>query len=567
MPGSSEFSNSRSHLKRKHVTDVYSSSSSRTETRSSPQGDPRIPRTGTSSVTLMHNACDEQRSNKSRKKNIDLDLLDFCMGGLHPFSIVEERGFKKLCRWIPGYELPTQSEFDSIMQEEYSNLHEKVVSQLSKVKNICLTAGMWTPLKTESYLALTGHYFNEELDMKTVLLGCCQLSDTSSTNIAEAIWKLVDKYDLKSKVNFMITNDALKAVREELGWKHFGCCADSLNSIVEDALENVKPQIEEVKQVVSYVKNSTSCCKMLEEYQIQHGQSPKPLIQALDTSWNSTFLMLKRFIELEDAVKSTLASVVRDAFKIKEEEWTLYKELCRILSPFDEITTSLMSDENYGTGSCIIAMTCCLSEECQRLLAKTGLSKKSRKTAQLLESGLKERFKAIEKSGTLSINTFLDPRFKTHGFSNQIEAMRTKERIRKMIVEMIAKAELITIPDNDEDDSSPWKTIDREICQGTPMSMALEEVDKFLSDKMLPREDASGNSTSPQEWWRLHKDRYPNLKKIYETKCNIVATSVLCEQIISETRLRLKSNRLTSSELEQIMFLVVNSPEKRFAGF
>ncbi|XP_044749613.1 zinc finger BED domain-containing protein 6-like [Coccinella septempunctata] len=533
---------------------------------------------------LMDSNSNEKISNE-RENKINLDLLEFCMGGFHPFSIVEERGFKKLCRWIPGYELPTQETLsNSIMTEQYSKLHEKVYRQLTtEVKSICLTAEMWTSLKTESYLALIGHYLNEELDQKTLLLGCCQLPDTSSTNIAEAIGKLVDKYHLRSKVNFIITDNAsniVRAVKDEFRWDHFCCYADSLNSIVKNALQHVEPQIDKVRKIVDHVNNSTSSSERLRKYQIQHGQDPKHLIQAVDTRWNSTFFMLKRFIELKDAVGSMLSRSVANPNELvmKKEDWQLCNELCQILSRFEELTRS-MSEEKYATGSTIIPVTTWLKDVCRTFSADKNISSRSRKTAQLLGSGLRERFKHIEKKDYMfALNTFLDPRFKNQKdlFSDPNEALETKERIRKMVAEIIEKQMATSgVSANfniDEDTRSPLKKYDRmvstSICQGTPMSMAQDEVKNFLSDKMLPRKDASGNPTCPQKWWKERQYVYPNLKIIYETKCNIVATSVPCDRMFSNSELELIMNarrtRLTSSKVEQIMFLNVNSPEGQF---
>lgn len=147
----------------------------------------------------------------------------------------------------------------SIMQEAYVKVDEDVKAKLqTEVQSICLTADMWTSLKTESYIALTGHYLTEGIELKTVLLGCCHFpGHHTADNIAAEINTLVETYEVKEKVNFMVTDNAaniVKAVKEVLGWKHFGCYTHSLNLIVEHALHLTKQQVDKVKRNVTHIK-------------------------------------------------------------------------------------------------------------------------------------------------------------------------------------------------------------------------------------------------------------------------------------------------------------------------
>ncbi|KAL0879640.1 hypothetical protein ABMA27_003355 [Loxostege sticticalis] len=384
------------------------------------------------------------------------------------------------------------------------NLYEIV--QL--VTSICLTADLWTSLKTESYIALTGLYLTEQLDFKTVLLGCCQFEGHhTSANIAAEIGVLVDKYGLRNKVNFMITDNAsnvVKAVKEELKWKHFGCYAHSLNLVVEDALKLVQPRIDKVKRIVMHVKKSNLSSERLQKHQVQQGQEPKRLIQSVDTRWNSTYYMLKRFVELEEAVRSILGFVDRSLPCLSPEDWTLYNQLCQILRPFEEITNS-MSGEKYITGSSVIIVTRCLKEACQKIIERTDLLPEASDTVHLLKAGLKDRFNMIEQSGTIALTTFMDPRFKMQGFLDQNEATKTRERVRKLVAALIAQNENpaapTTVSEDTGDDLSPWSIFDQMVAKssapGTPLSKAIKKVDMYLSDELLPRKDPAGKLSCP----------------------------------------------------------------------
>lgn len=102
-----------------------------------------------------------------------------------------------------------------------------------------------------------------------------------------------------------------------------------MNLVVEDALTVVKDILEKVKNIVAYFKGSSTATDKLRKYQVQQsGSIPKKLKQSVPTRWNSTFFMLQRFVELEEAVRATLALVQRD---IDEA----LSELASILQPFE----------------------------------------------------------------------------------------------------------------------------------------------------------------------------------------------------------------------------------------
>ncbi|KAJ8736971.1 hypothetical protein PYW07_000242 [Mythimna separata] len=199
--------------------------------------------------------------------------------------------------------------------------------------------------------------------------------------------------------------------------------------------------------------------------------------------------MLKRFVELEDAIRSTLAFADRNLPTINPEDWKLYDQLCSVLRPFEEICAS-MSGEKYITESSIIIVTRCLKEACQKLLNKTDLLPQAYDTVLLLKSGLEERFRFVETSGTFALATFMDPRFKMQGFSDQSEAMRTKETVRKLVAALIGEKEhatpatvstVVDVEEAAEPDLNPWNIFDKMVAsstaQGTPLSRAIKEVD------------------------------------------------------------------------------------------
>lgn len=52
---------------------------------------------------------------KLKKIKINSDILDLFIDSYQPFSLVEERAFKKFARWIPGYELPSRKTVSNVL--------------------------------------------------------------------------------------------------------------------------------------------------------------------------------------------------------------------------------------------------------------------------------------------------------------------------------------------------------------------------------------------------------------------------------------------------------------------
>lgn len=230
----------------------------------------------------------------------------------------------------------------------------------------------------------------------------------------------------------------IKAMKEILSLKHYGCYAHSLNLIVCASLKKIEYSIEKVKIIVRYFKQSTTAADKLTKYLVDHGLPPKRLKQECPTRWNSTYYMLERLVELEEPIRATMAVVNKDLPIISLEEWRAFKELCQVLRPFEEITRSV-SGENYITAGSVVVYTRCLAESLNLLMRDSFLCDVINTVAMDLKRGLEERFKNIEKSGTFFLCLLIDPRFKMKAFEDQATGVLTKNKLIDMVQCHISK--------------------------------------------------------------------------------------------------------------------------------
>jgi hypothetical protein len=125
-------------------------------------------------------------------------------------------------------------------------------------------------------MAVTVHYVTDSFQLQSVLLECASLDVAhTSKNLAAEIKRLTDHFNLSDRMLAVVTDNAANiksAVSSELQWKHLGCCAHSLNLVVQDSLKIVKPIQEKVKVVVAHFKRSTAASQKLLTFQRNCGR-------------------------------------------------------------------------------------------------------------------------------------------------------------------------------------------------------------------------------------------------------------------------------------------------------
>ncbi|KAI4454204.1 finger protein putative-related [Holotrichia oblita] len=154
---------------------------------------------------------------------------------------------------------------------------------------------------------------------------------------------------------------------------------------------------------------------------------------------------------------------VSDSTEIAEE-WNLCRELTTILQPLEKVT-KLISTEQFPSASLVIPLVNGLIDVYKKLFNKT-FTKDAENVIGKIQFGLQSRFEHIEVSNTLSLSTFLDPRFKMIGFANQNCAENAKKKVISGVANFIesqsredvgnTKEMNIPIDDDVDDDLSIW---------------------------------------------------------------------------------------------------------------
>lgn len=522
-------------------------------------------------ITFLPRKIEKPTINDINEKLLQLFITDF-----QNFRIVEDKGFKEFVHALnPLYDLPNRKKISQTLIPAWYNECVTNCRQLvNKVNKICLTTDCWTSVNTESFIALTGHFINDSYELKTILLECSLMKgrDTSQ-NLALTINRIAEDWGLAEKIILVVTDNATNmknAVTKDLGWKHFGCFAHTLNLIVADSLSD--PDIAEltskIRTIVGHFKRSSLATQRFIDYQKRTNAEPLKLIHDVASRWNTTFYMLERFTNLENAIKSTIAILDNANIPVlTPNEWKISRELCIVLRPF-EVTTKTISGENYTIGSFVIPLVNGLNVVCKNLLKKKFVDIVNRIVTKMNEE-LLTRLGHVENNNILATAAFLDPRFKLMAFQNRSIAENTKEHVISLVAAKIeleqkqATSEQMCVDVNqvedEENEFSIWGTLQGTISrkphqQNSATNSAIIEVQRYLEVDFLPRH------CDPLKFWREESINFPNLSVVVQENFCVLATSVPCERLFSKAGLAItdRRNKLSAKKAENLLFLNTN---------
>lgn len=509
------------------------------------------------------------------KDNLDHKLLSLFIYDFQPFSIVDDKGFKEYSAALNcNYQLPSRKTISkTLIPAIYEECKTNTKEIINAGKAFCITTDAWSSINCTSYIALTAHYVDDDFKLKSVLLECsANESSHTSEMLSRELIRVTSEWGIRDQIIFAVSDNAsnIQKALQDIGWKHMGCTAHTINLIVRAGLQvgEIETVIHKVKEIVKYIKRSNIANEKLTAYQKNFGNTPLKLILDVPTRWNSTYYMLQRFVELEEAVKSTLAVIKKELPPLAPDDWNDIKELSHILKPFEDATKSL-SGELYCTASLVIPI-CNGMKKLFAKLAKKKFSNSIKKVLAVIEDEFRERLGNMEKSTTLAVCTFMDPRFKNLAFSSESTAENVKSKIIAMVAAKITEQSVhhehqlqvecteTDVADVDQDEASIWFEFDQSVAfrqpKGTSTSRAIIEMQRYIEEEIVPRKN------DPLIWWKNHKQMLPHLSIIAQERLCVLASSVPCERLFSKAGqiLTERRNRLSDKMVQTLLFLNTN---------
>ncbi|XP_041722424.2 zinc finger BED domain-containing protein 4-like [Coregonus clupeaformis] len=367
----------------------------------------------------------------AKQHSIDDELAKMVASDFQPFSIVEDKGMKNFVKALnPTYTLPSRKTLSQTMIPKlYDTERALWQERVTKAPSVCLTTDCWTSRTTCSFMSVTCHFI-EDYKMTSCLLDCFEFTDRhTAENLAVELLRVAKEWQVEDKVVCCVSDNAANITKaiKVLKWTHHPCLAHTLNLVVRDALKVIKTTVDKVKAVVEFFHKSTVAAQKLKSTQRQMGIPELRPKQECATRWNSTFDMLKRMLEIKDAIISTLALINASIEPLSQEEWELVKEVCAVLQPFQEVTVEISAD-SYVTASKMLL----LCKGLQLVTAENQWTVTVQKVKELVAalcSAMDRKFLRMEYNTVLSETTLLDPRFKKLAFSDRRAVDEALQRI------------------------------------------------------------------------------------------------------------------------------------------
>lgn len=397
----------------------------------------------------------------ARQKRLDEILLKMIVTDFQPFSIVTDQGFRDYSNALdPSYKLPSRSKLTrELLPRMYADVLEGTRTKISQAEFITLTTDGWTSRNTESYIAVTAHYISSEFETGSCLLDCYNYVERhTAENLSAELQRICREWEIApEKVAAVVTDNAANqtAAIRLTGFTHLPCFAHSLNLVVQDGVKKIYELRDKVKAIVEFFHRSTLAAEKLKMLQQQMAPESNHVKLKNDvvTRWNSTYDMFRRVLETQQPLSAAIVILHNPVSPLSEADWKVLSEICRLLKPFDAITTEMSSDA--VTVSKVIVITQGMLSALQKIRSTISMPQAIELADTVLNS-LTQRFSNLEEKSVLARATFLDPRFKKNGFRSDTAYNRVKEDVTAAVTRAIACAKhAANIAVNDEHIEEP----------------------------------------------------------------------------------------------------------------
>lgn len=298
-------------------------------------------------------------------------IIEMIAEDMQPFSIVENRGFQKLVKFLDSrYTLPSRRTIErTLIPNIYNDTKLKVFESVSKAKHVAITSDVWTSMNAESYLTATVNFFDADLQLKTFVLSTEKLTfNHTAQHLSEVLRGIFHDWNIQTKVCAIVTDSGanIKAAVRLLGISHIPCTAHKLNNIVTNSLKldfdgpskpddqvQIITSVKLCRSIVSHFKHSEVHTRLLVEKQQQMCLNVLKLKQDVPTRWNSTLIMLERLLQIKEPLTVVSLSIKRCPTMPTNLQWTIVEDLVMLLKPFETLTVQLSYEKKPTLGKVI----------------------------------------------------------------------------------------------------------------------------------------------------------------------------------------------------------------------
>ncbi|XP_060182751.1 zinc finger BED domain-containing protein RICESLEEPER 2-like [Lycium barbarum] len=355
---------------------------------------------------------------------------------------------------------------------------------------------------------------------------------------------------------------------------HVRCMAHIMNLVVQDGLKECSLYIERVRHAIRYVRQSPARLKRFKESCDDEQLScKKSLCLDVPTRWNSTYLMLSRAVEFENAfsnyasreiglrhyLENSYVEIGITAGELLSSDWVHVKRITRFLEIFYLLTLKI-SGSRYVTSNIHFLEICAVAVYLNQLMASedTGLSDMAKK--------MQEKFNKYwgdpaKMNKIIFISCILDPHYKLESVSYALvkifgeKGPSIQAEVKKYMTSLFSEYVKSNSKGNVLAESSPCSSLDTSTfglsssqvsTQSTGLLESLmkdlknyktasgrvdarTELDKYFGEET---EDDS-KEFNILDWWKMNSARFPILAEMARHVLAVPVSSVASKSAFS----------------------------------
>ena len=525
---------------------------------------------------------EKYKATHPKQKQFRSDLVDWVIKDKRPFAISDDKGLRKVVKNLdPRIKVPAGRTISRDIATKYLQRKRITLEKLKKVNYFSCTNDGGTSLANSSFIAINVHWVDENFSSQKKLIDMKPVEGKTATEYRAAVDESLEKHNIKGKtVSFTTDNEPTMNATFSRSERN-GCFAHIESKACQKAMDDVdvlKKLRKKLRKIASKSNKSPKFKRSIKKEQIQREIPVITLKQEVATRFTSTKIMFDSFIPskpgeeeidiekaqanieaINAAMKSCLPKKDYKRFEIEKKDTDVIIKTLPTLRILEEGITRI-GGEKYSTGSLVLPF---LSKFLEFLEGEEEDVVYVRKFKKKLQSELITRCRNNLNFEQLALSSFCDMRYSNLKFLEVLERFLVCSLSKEDVVASF-QAEMETIHDEDVEDIEislePKKKKSRksfldddeedEMTQGSGPSVQ-SQLDNYLKEIRIKSKECPG------AWWRMNKDKYPDIAKLARRYLSIQGTSTPAERVMSDMGLILNKKRLAMSDdnFRMLMYL------------